>query len=304
MKTAYAFPGVGVPPCGAEGRFFEAHRGTMAPLLERAGERAGADLVGPLVDGEADRLPDRTQQFFTYAYSVGVAEVFADQGVAASMVGGYSFGIYGALRAAGAVSFDDGLAVLERAYRVMEQAAPPGSGMAVVVGLTREEVEGMLAGDAFPSVALTTTSSDTCQVVSGRDAALARFCAAALAADALSADPLDVRIPYHHPELLAGASEEMGRFLEAVPFAAARVPVISSIDQRPLAAAGDLKRLVAENLTTPICWRRVVGAFHEAGVRRVAECGPGVSLTRNGAFMPFDDIEYTNVKKAARSLGR
>ena len=83
MKTAYAFPGVGVPPCGAEGRFFEAHRATMAPLLEQASERAGIDLVGPLVAGEADRLPDRTQQFFTYAYSVGVAEVFAEHGVAA-----------------------------------------------------------------------------------------------------------------------------------------------------------------------------------------------------------------------------
>jgi [acyl-carrier-protein] S-malonyltransferase len=302
MKTAFAFPGVGVPSSGAEPRFFETHRRTVEPLLESAAARAGVDLVGPLLAGEVDTLPDRTRQFFTFAFSAGMAEVFSRGGIAPELVGGYSFGLYAALHAARAVGFDEGLELLDGAYRVMDRIAPPGSGMAVVVGLARGEVGELLEEEEFPSVVLTNTNSDTCQVVSGLVGALSRFCERALAADALSAELLDVRIPYHHPELLADATGEMARLVDGFQLTDSAVPVVSSIDQRPLTAAADLRRLVAENLSTPISWRRVVGAFHAAGIRRIVECGPGISLTRNGAFMPFTDLAYVNVKKASRSL--
>lgn len=303
--VAFAFPGVGVRPCGHEERFWLRHCGIMTPLLEEASDFAGRDLLAPLVPDRrnAHPLDERNAQLLTYAFNCAVAAVYLAQGLRPEVMAGHSMGIYSALATAGVFSFTEGLAIVSRAFEVVNRACPGGVGtMAVVVGLDRDEIEELLEEPEWRSVRLVNSNNDTTQVFAGRRDELEAFCRAAEDRDALKARLLPVGSPYHHPELLAGASDEFGRFLQGFTWHRARCPIISSIDQRPLVHGEDLLWLTARNIATPIDWEMVMLTLIDAGVSTVFECGAGVSLSQNGRMMPSSPA-FITVKNARRRVG-
>jgi [acyl-carrier-protein] S-malonyltransferase len=302
-KVAFAFPGVGVRHCGHEQAFFARHCPAMEAMLETASRFAGADLVAAITGGNGVELPERESQLFTYAFNCAVANVYVLHGVRPDLLAGHSMGIYSALATAGVIEFEEGLAIVERAYQVVTAACPGGvGGMAVVVGLTRPEIEELLSGPGRSSVRVVNSNNDTTKILAGRRSELEAFVAAATDAQALKARLLPVGSPYHHPELLDGAPLELERFLRGFEWRAARCPIVSSIDQRLLVTGEDLLRMTALNIATPIDWERVMLTLTELGVRTVLECGAGVSLSQNGRMMPSPP-EYVTVKNSERRVG-
>lgn len=299
---AFAFPGVGVRPCGGERPFFERHRAAMASALEEAGAFAGADLEAAL-EGEAE-LTELQGQLFTYAFGVAVARAALADGLAPALMAGHSMGLYSALAAAGTLDFADGLRAVEEAFGVVAEAsAGVEASMAVVVGLDQAEVEALLAARPEGDTALLVNSNnDTTKIFAGLRADLEALVAAALAADALKARLLPVTSPYHHPGLLADASARFEASLRRFEWRPARVPIVSSIDRRLLIDGEALIELTARNIATPIDWEAVVGTMVGEGVGLVLECGAGVSLTQNGRLMP-EGPRFANVKSARRRLG-
>jgi [acyl-carrier-protein] S-malonyltransferase len=303
-KTAFAFPGVGVKLCGREYPFFCAHEDRMAPYLAEASTRLDCDLTRALADNQVDGLSDRQRQFFTYAYCAGVHRVLDEGGVRPAMHAGYSFGIYAALFAAGAVSFTDGLAMLDAAYQLMHAQCDGGSyGMGVVIGLREEDVAELLNGARYRALRQVNTNHDVCHVLAGARDALADLFGEAKQQGALTADLLDVQIPYHHPEVLHAATPLFRTFLEKLAWRDAARPVVSSIDQRLLTRPPEFIDFVSRNLSSPISWRNVVLRLHGAGVAKIIECGPGISLTQNGRFM-CQPIQYVNIKTIDREFLR
>ena len=125
-KAAFVFPGVGVTPSGHEGEFLNRHREVMQPFLDEAGAFAGEDLAAavapPSAVGAAGRPSSRAEELRTYAFDCAVAAVYRNSGLEPSYVAGHSLGIYAALAVGGAVSFGDGLAMVERARAFVREA--------------------------------------------------------------------------------------------------------------------------------------------------------------------------------------
>jgi len=285
-RVAFVFPGAGVELCGAEADLCTRNKAAFAPYLGEASDRARVDFAAALAGGSVDAIPDREKQHFTYAFGAGYAALLRARGVEPVATAGYSFGVYAALFGAGAVTFTQGLDVLERAYAVMsEEIGAAEHGMAIAVGLSEREVREALLGEPQAALVLATSNSETCHVVSGPRAALEAAIEGFLARDAITARLLPVAIPYHHPRLLGRASARLRDFLAGVGIAAARCPVVSSIDQRALTEPREIADFVAANLSTPISWVRVLEALASLGARAAIECGPGVSLTQNARFV-------------------
>ena len=301
-RTAFVFPGAGVALCGPEAEIFQAHRDVFGPLFDETSAFAGRDLAATLLAGDVGRLTDRENQLLFYAFSAGLCDVFTARGVTPDLVAGYSFGVYAAAYAAGAVSYADGMRILVRAYEIMDGArGERPAGLAVVVGLSGAEVDEVLAGGRWPSLATVNVNDETGRVVAGYADELDAFLAAATSRDAPVAKRLAVAIPYHHPRLLDGVTPAFAAFLAGVPVRAPRCPVVSSIDQTLITDAGALRDFLTQNLTTPIDWMAVARRLHDEGIERVVECGPGVSLTQSGRFLPFA-LRYVNVRNARREL--
>jgi [acyl-carrier-protein] S-malonyltransferase len=302
-KTAFAFPGAGVKPCGREAGFFRRHEQTLGPLLDEASERAGTDLTRELVSGDAASLPDERNQCFTYAFGAGVRDVLERCGVEPHVAAGYSFGVYAALYAARALSFSDGLSAVAEAFRLMKaRCSGKPAGMAVVIGPGSEDLQALIDRDRAGGLCMVNSNSAVCNVVAGPRKELERFLAETDAAGAVSASLLDVEVPYHHPEMLKGASDEFRAFLERLAWRDPVCPVVSSIDQQVLTTWPRLLEFTASNLCTPISWRRVVESLGAMKVKRIIECGPGISLSQHGRFID-GGMEYVNVKNMAGKLG-
>ena len=294
--TAFAFPGIGVKLCGHEQGFYAAHAGVMKPFLDQASAFCGSDLAADLATHSGKRPDEYADQFFTYAFSAGMASVLAGHGVRPSIMAAYSFGIYGALHGSGAVNFEDGLRIIDAAYHILANATwRHNAGLGIVIGLTRAEINGMLADWALPSVVLVNTNNRTCHIFCGLRRELAALFEAAFSRDAIAADFLEVTIPYHHPLLAREVESGFTRFLDTVRFAVPAVPVLSPIDCAVCTDAASLRMVTARNLYTPINWHAAAAAMHGRGVATVIECGPGISLTQNGRFMEFR-MRYVNVK--------
>jgi [acyl-carrier-protein] S-malonyltransferase len=303
LRAAFVFPGAGVPCCGAEVELFSRHEAFLAPFLEEASRRAGIDFATALANGAVDATPDRERQLFTYAFGAGLAELLCSRGIEPALTAGYSFGVYGALFGAGAISFEQGFDLLERAYAVMaEETASTDAGMGVVVGLEEEEMRTVLCDPAFFELVLANSSGDTCHVLSGPKPALALALEAALRAGALSAKTLPLSIPYHHPAILGRASSRLRPFLDGVALCTPRCPIISSIDQRALLGAAEIRDFVASNLSTPIAWVRVVAKLSALGATSAIECGPGISLSQNARFIE-GALPHVSVRNARGKIG-
>jgi [acyl-carrier-protein] S-malonyltransferase len=302
--AALAFPGVGVRLSGCEAGFYQKHRGRLRPLLEEASSAAGMDLEFALLRDQIGSAGEKSRQLFTYAFSTGVALVLREQGLVPAYAAGYSFGVYAALHATGMISFSDGLTILAQAYSLMRSACNGHAlGMGYVVGLTRGEIEKLLAGRLYCGLVLVNSNSDTCNVLAGPRETLEGFLAEAQDRGALAAECLSVKIPYHHPTLLGKVSPQFRSYLERFSWNPPSCPLVSSIDQRLLTAPEEIVDFTARNLSTPNNWQKVVGTLAGVGVTRMFECGPGISLSQNGRFLPHD-IQYFNVKNLQRGLER
>jgi [acyl-carrier-protein] S-malonyltransferase len=298
-RTAFVFPGVAVRQCGAEREAYRRHKDLFAPRLEAASRTVDQDLVAALEAGTLDALPDRHKQHFTYAFSVAAAEAFAREEHRFDLLAGYSFGLYAALAASGAVSFHEGAALLSEACRLMSEAsAGRPAGMAAVIGLTESEARALLTADDLGTATLVNSNSDVCHIFSGLSADMDALVAAAQKQGAISATRLGVDTAYHHPQILASAVPPFRAFAETLEWHDPAAPVVSSIDQSLLGSAAALRDLAARNLATPFSWRRIVNRLVAEGVHTVVECGPGVSLTQNGRFMD-GGLRYVNVRRLA-----
>jgi [acyl-carrier-protein] S-malonyltransferase len=226
-----------------------------------------------------------------------------EHGIAPDLMAGYSFGIYAAMYGSGALSYADGAAAVGRAFDLMDTASRGRDyTMALTIGLTAGEIDAILSSGYYDRLCMVNSNNDTCKVFAGPRSSLVRFVEEARVHDAIDARFLDVSIPYHHSRLLDGVSGAFHSFLQTLTWSPPLCPIVSSIDQGLLASADELIDFTAANLCTPINWERVAAALHGCGVTRAVECGPGISLTQNGRFMPFH-IEYINLKTMSRKLG-
>jgi malonyl CoA-acyl carrier protein transacylase len=115
----------------------------------------------------------------------------------------------------------------------------------------------------------------------------------AAAADAkelgLRAMELSVSGAFHSP-MMASAVPDFSAALERVTLSEPRVPVISAVTAQPF---HDIRRELADALTSPVRWRETLLALHELGATRFVEVGPGRVLT-GLTKRTLQDVELVN----------
>lgn len=301
-RVAFAFPGVGVRPGEHEATLARRHPEVVTRTLGPASEAAGVDLVAAL----EGRLPDLTElqgQLLTYGFSCAVARICQEAGWTPRLVAGHSLGLYAALASTGALAFEDGLLVVEDAWRrVRDATADLDTGLAVIVGLTRAELDRLLADGTHGTACRVNANNDTTFVLAGLRADLSGLLAAALDLGALKARLLPVGAPYHHPHLLRGVGPAFRTRLEALPWRKANCPVVSSLDGALLSDPADLLALTARNLVEPNDWERVLEVLAADRLDLVVECGVGMTLTQNARLAPHAP-PFATVRTLATRLG-
>lgn len=304
MKNIFAFPGVGVKFCGKELSFFKENQKHFVPYIENASKIIDKDLTNILTSDFKKKLSSDEEQFFAIAYSCGVSSYFASCGIEADGAACYSFGIYPALYSTGVLTFNETLNVMKIAEEEMAKSVESEKtecGMAVVVGLIKEDAEELIKRVNRESIIKVNENNDTCIIVSGLKDDLKLYIDASLEEDAVSAELLDVNIPYHHPQLLKNSTKNFRKRISDFNWQDSKYPIISSIDRTILSKGKEIQEFVIDNINTPINWANVIERAAQCGAEKVFECGHGISLTQNGRFSGLD-LDYINIKNYKRKL--
>jgi [acyl-carrier-protein] S-malonyltransferase len=277
--TAFLFPGQGAQHVGMAGEL-TARLPAAKALFDEAADVLGFDLLGVCVNGPAERLnaTDVSQPAIFVASLAALEQLKATDPAALDGVtdtAGLSLGEYTALVFAGALTFRDGLRVVQARGRAMQAAAEvtPG-GMVSVLGLEAAEVETLVA-EARPAGTLEVANllcpGNT--VVSGAAAAIDEVCRLS-EAKGLRTVRLAVAGAFH-TDLMKPADERLAEALAGVELKAPRIPVWSNVDAKPHTDPAEIKPLLVRQVLSPVRWEETMRGLLAAGVETFHEIGPG-----------------------------
>ena len=209
-------------------------------------------------------------------------------GIVPTACAGHSLGEYTALVAAGALSFEDGVAVVSERGDAMQAAADDVPGcMSSIFGLDDEGVD-VACRRADGEVWVANYNAPEDLVIAGRESCVASAAALALSFGARKVAPVAVGGAFHTP-YMAPARDRLRKALRQTTFREPEVPVVANVDARPHRSAEEWESLLSAQLCSPVRWCQSVlevaglggddPAEHHDGERLFVELGPGDSLT-------------------------
>jgi malonate decarboxylase epsilon subunit len=277
MSTLFTFPGQGAQKPGML-HALPAHPETARTLAE-ASEALGRDVLE--CDSEPALRSTVAVQLCLLVAGVAMARVLAAQEALPRMVAGLSIGAWPAAVVAGVLDFSDAVRLVELRGRLMEDAYPSGYGMTAIAGLTRQQLEPLVAqvhGAGRP-VYLANLNGPRQIVIAGFASALEEVASLALARGAQRAERLAVAVP-SHCALLDEQARTLACAMDQVALARPRITYISSSQARALFDGARIGADLAANMAHPVLWADTVRHAWERGARLAIEMPSGSVLTK------------------------
>lgn len=281
MSYAMQFPGQGSQAVG----MLDELAGSYALVEETFNEASAAlgyDLWKLVTSGPEDQL-NQTERTQPALLAAGVAcwRVWNEQGgPAPAFMAGHSLGEYTALVCADAISFADGLRLVQRRGQLMQTAVPAGEGaMAAIIGLNDDDVRSVCADSAGDGILEAVNFNAPGQVVIAGQADLVKK-GVALAEErgARMTKVLPVSVP-SHCALMKDAAQTLAQDLKEIRISSPKIAVVHNIDAKTRNDVEEIRSALVAQLHSPVLWVSTIQYLLQHGIVAVIECGPGRVLT-------------------------
>jgi [acyl-carrier-protein] S-malonyltransferase len=281
MKTAFLFPGQGAQVVGM-GKEIAQKFDAAAKLFERADAIAGYNLSKICFEGPAEKLNmTAISQPAIFVTSAAILELVKTKGPKADVTAGLSLGEYTALYAAGVISFEEALSLVQKRGQAMQAAADATDGaMVSIIGLDEEKV-GQLCAEAGEGEVLSAVNFN-CPgqvVISGGKAACGRAEKLAEKYGAIKTIRLEVAGAFH-TEMMSSAANTLKEALRKCRISEpGNIKTIANIDAEYYKSAEKIAEELIKQLTCPVLWQKCMEKLIADGVENFYEIGPGKVLT-------------------------
>ncbi|ETX03088.1 MAG: hypothetical protein ETSY1_01305 [Candidatus Entotheonella factor] len=275
------FPGQGSQFVGMGQDLYEADAEVRA-LYEAANEALGYDLKQICFEGpeETLRLTQHTQPAIL-VHSLAVWTQLRRHAIQPALLAGHSLGEYSALVAAGVLAFADAVRLVHQRGTFMQQAVPPGEGsMAAMTRAAREDV-GALCGEVGAGKGVlqpANYNSPEQTVIAGHTPLVQEAVEVAKARRLGRLVLLNVSAPFHCA-LLQPAALQLDAVLAEIPYGAFTYPVISNVTAELHPSPQEVRRLLVEQVTSPVRWVDSMQYAVAQGGNALLEVGPGNVLS-------------------------
>lgn len=269
--TAYIFPGQGAQFEGMGKDMYESGNQAKA-LFEQANEILGYRITDVMFEGNAEDLKQtKITQPAVFLHSIVRAKM-AGSGFRPGAVAGHSLGEFSALVAAGSLSFEDGLRLVQQRALAMQKACEAvESTMAAVLGLDDGKVEEICAG-IDDTVVPANYNCPGQLVISGTISGIEEAVKRCQEAGALKAVVLQVGGAFHSP-LMKPAQDDLQAAIENTELARPICPIYQNVDARPETDPARIRQNLVAQLTAPVRWTQTMKNMIADGVGEFVEVG-------------------------------
>lgn len=276
--SVWMFPGQGAQKVGMGSDLLVLPE--VAETFELAKAATGVDTVWLSKEGdEADLNDALNSQVLTSALSVGIARALMARGARPDAVVGFSLGQISALMVSGALSLEEGFALLNERARALADACKthPGA-MLVLLGASHEEAQEVCDSCAQGDVLVCANYNAPGQVViSGTVEAIDRA-EAVWKEQSKRCARLRTAGAFHSP-LMTQAADKVGDFCAHLSFNRENiVPIICNTDAQLFDTDQAAVRL-ADQVKSPVRFEQSIAALVEQGETEFVEVGFGGVLT-------------------------
>ncbi len=285
MKKAYVFPGQAAQFEGMGKDLYE-NSPFAKDLFEQANDILGYRISDIMFTGTAEDLKQtRVTQPSVFLHSVIKAKM-AGETFQPDCVAGHSLGEFSAIVAAGGMSFEDGLRLVQKRAMAMQKAceAEPST-MAAILGLADEKIEEICA-DIDAIVVPANYNCPGQLVISGSIAGVNEACERLKAAGAKRALVLPVGGAFHSP-LMKPAEDELRAAIENTEIHEPTCWLYQNVDAGKHRDPSVIRENLIKQLTAPVRWTQIMRNMLEDGVTNVIEVG-GNGKTLRGMFAQID----------------
>ena len=279
-KLAFVFAGQGAQAVGM-GKELAENFPIADKTFDEASEALGFDIKDMIWNGDSETLmiTENTQPTIV-TMSVAALRVLQEKGIKPDVVAGLSLGEYTAHIASGSMEFADGVRLVKKRGKYMQEEGPVGKGaMAAIIALSAEDV--IACCEEASKVGICSPANFNCPgqiVVSGEVAAVDKCCELAKEKGAKRALKLPVSAPFHCA-MLIGAGEKLAKELENVEVKDMQIPVITNVTADYVSSKEDIKPLLIKQVSSSVKWEETIRRMIADGVDTFVEVGPGKALS-------------------------
>lgn len=275
---AYVFPGQGAQFEGM-GKDMYDNAEVAKALFDEANDILGYNITEVMFGGTAEELKQtKITQPAIFLHSTIKAKM-AGADFQPDLVAGHSLGEFSALVANGALSFADGLKLVQQRAMAMQKACEmQESTMAAILGLADEVVEEVCAG--IEEIVVPANYNCPGQVViSGSIPGINKAVEQLKEAGAKRAIVLAVGGAFHSP-LMEPAREELQAAIEATNFQTPNCPIYQNVDAEPTTDPAVIQQKLIQQLTGSVRWTQTLQKMIAAGTTKFIEVGGSGKVLR------------------------
>lgn len=302
MKLGFVFPGQGSQFVGMGKDLYENYE-EVREIYQKASDILGMDISKLTFESTEEELSQtKNTQICILVMSLAILKVLEKKEIKAEEVAGLSLGEYTALMYGGFISFEDGIQIVAKRGKFMQEYLPEGNwSMAAILGLSDQEVEKVCQSIKSGFVVPANYNCPGQVVVSGEKDAVVEVIEKAKEFGAKRAIELKTSGPFHTAKL-EEASKLLEKELDKIEIQfKTDTKVIKNINGKPYEKTDDMKQILAKHVISPVKFGVSVQEMINDGVDTFIEIGPGKTLSgfikkinKEVTVMNIQDVDTLN----------
>lgn len=300
MKIGFLFPGQGSQSIGMGKDIYEKYE-SAKNIYDKVKEITGVDIAKISFEGSEEILNEtKYTQLAILTMSLAILEILKENDITCEIAAGLSLGEYSALINSEAICFEEGIKLVQKRGRFMQELLPKGDWqMAAILGMTEEQVEEVCKRVKAGFVVPANYNSVGQIAISGEKEAVLEAESIAKEMGAKKVVVLKTAGPFH-TEKLIDASNALRKELENITINKFKSKVIKNIDGEEYNDAENIKDILAKHIVSPVRFSKSLENMIEAGTNTFVEIGPGKTLSGFLKRIPTDKkIRILNINNVS-----
>lgn len=296
MRIGFLFPGQGAQYVGMGKDIYEKYKQANV-VYDKVKKITGIDIAKISFEGPENILNEtQNTQLAILTMSLAILEILKQNDINCEMSAGLSLGEYTALINSGAISFEEGIKLVQKRGQFMQEMLPKGEWqMAAILGLTDTQVEDVCKQVKSGYVVPANYNSIGQVAISGEKNAVEQAKNIAEKSGAKRVVILKTVGPFHTEKLL-DASNALRNELEKVTINKFESKVIKNIDGEEYNNKEDIKEILAKHIISPVKFSKSLENMLKKDIDTFIEIGPGKTLSGFLKRMPKDkEIKILNI---------